>query len=449
MKHVIDVESDWNYLTSKLPPQWRELASANGVRLDPDDRHAKIKDLGVVLRLILHLVCTGSSLKTTTALAAALGIVDISGTALHKWMRKSGGWLAAMVSTSLDTSSSFAAALWAGYEVIAADATSVQRPGALGTTARVHFALRLADLRAVFIKVTDVDVGETLCNFVMHAGQLWLADRGYSNANSIAHAVTCGADVLIRHCFGPLPLFDLHGKPIDVVARVSKVNRAGRVKQWTACVHPSHGTRIVGRLIATRLPAAQAEKARKRVIDDHRRKRRREVSAEVLELAGYVVLFTTVPKLRLTALQLSELYRLRWQVELSFKRDKSIGGLDNLPNFRPDTIHSWICAMMLGREIARRLAEPREPFPPLSSEPSPSASADSATSTTTAPPVREPWRCAVMLWHAFRSVVMRVPVGDVLIDTVARFVEHLGRCNESAREKRVTRFLRLSGVKSG
>jgi len=50
--------------------------------------------------------------------------------------------------------------------------------------------------------------------------------------------------------------------------------------------------------------------------------------------------------------------------QLKIKRDKSIGGLDQLPNFRPDTIHAWICAKLLAQQIAARIATPAVAFPP-------------------------------------------------------------------------------------
>jgi hypothetical protein len=66
----------------------------------------------------------------------------------------------------------------------------------------------------------------------------------------------------------------------------------------------------------------------------------------------------------LTAAQVLELYRARWQIELDFKRSKSIRELDRLPNFLPETIHSWICAKLLLQLIATRIASPAEDFPP-------------------------------------------------------------------------------------
>jgi hypothetical protein len=59
-----------------------------------------------------------------------------------------------------------------------------------------------------------------------------------------------------------------------------------------------------------------------------------------------------------------ELYGLRWQVELHIKRDKSIAGLDRLPNFRNDTVYSWICAKLLLTQIARKIAAPNVAIPP-------------------------------------------------------------------------------------
>src|SRR5260221_9987081 len=143
----------------RLPEGWRLLAARNGIKFDARPEFgAKLQDLAVLLRLILHHACTGSSLEVTTSLASALGVIDISAVALHKWMRKCGDWLAAIVATMVGATAQFAAESWAGFEVIAADATTVQRPGSKETTARVHFALPLADLRAVAIHVTGADV---------------------------------------------------------------------------------------------------------------------------------------------------------------------------------------------------------------------------------------------------------------------------------------------------
>ena len=91
--------------------------------------------------MILHHVGNNTSLKTPAAAAAAAGLTNISPVALHKWMRKMGGFLAALLGALTNAAKNFAAACWAGYEILIVDATSVARPGSQGTTARVHYAL--------------------------------------------------------------------------------------------------------------------------------------------------------------------------------------------------------------------------------------------------------------------------------------------------------------------
>jgi hypothetical protein len=132
-------------------------------------------------------------------------------------------------------------------------------------------------------------------------------------------------------------------------------------REWYAEVYPQGGKAIVGRLCALLLPPDKAEEARQRA----RREQGPSVTEETLAATQYVVVFTTVPSSRLTAALVMELYGLRWQIELHIKRDKSIAGLARLPNFRSDTVYSWICAKMLLTQIARKLAAPNVAIPPL------------------------------------------------------------------------------------
>jgi IS4 transposase len=81
-----------------------------------------------------------------------------------------------------------------------------------------------------------------------------------------------------------------------------------------------------------------------------------KTTEEQLWMAEFVVLFTTVLAAKLTAEQLVELYRLRWQVELEFKRAKSLMGLDKLPNYLPETILSWIAAKLWLQQVLRVIA---------------------------------------------------------------------------------------------
>ena len=358
---AIEIAGDWQAIEAQLPVHWRELGPAHGVDPASSGAGAKIRDLAVLLRLVFFHVGANASLATTTAMAAAANLVTMSHVALHQWMTKLGPYLQALLGAMTDAARRFASEKWAGYQIFVVDATAVTRPGAPGTTARVHYALRLCDLYPVQADVTDDKGGETLRRFVAHAGpgQLWIGDRGYANPPGISALVARGADVMVRYNRGSLPLFDLEDRRIDLCARLGDLE-PGAANEWTVCIHPRNQQPIRGRIVALRLPADKAQEARARL----RREQGKNVSAETLELAEFVVVFTTVLPSVLSTEVVLELYQLRWQVELSIKRDKSIAGLDRLPNFRPDTIRAWILTKMLLVQIAHKISTAEVCVPP-------------------------------------------------------------------------------------
>jgi rubrerythrin len=349
---------DWEQIAAQLPVGFRELADEMGLlRERPAHMKTKVRDVGVALRLVLHQAGTSSSLRATAALASATGVVSMSAVSLHQWMKKLGPYLTALLAQMVPTTS-FAPAMWGGFHVIGGDATTVQRPGSKGTTARVHYALRLADLTPRHIEVTDEHGGETARRFRAEKGELWLLDRGYANPVGVAAIRAPGAHIIVRHNRGTLPLFDKHGERLDVAALLRETADRETAHQRRAFVHVGD-ERIAGRLCWLRLPERKAEKSRLRA----KREAEGACDEETLYTAEFVVVFTTVLD-ELTAAQVLELYRARWQIELEFKRSKSIRELDRLPNFLPETIHSWICAKLILQLIATKIASSSEAFPP-------------------------------------------------------------------------------------
>lgn len=343
----------WEAIEAVLPAGWKELAKEHGlIRPQPPQLKTKVTDIGVLLRLVFHQVANNTALLTATAAFAAAGLLELSAVAMHKWMIKLGPYLADLTARMVRDEAAFAPEDWAGFDVRAADATTVTRPGATGTTARVHSSLRLADLRVDQVYVTDEKGGETLRRFEVGENQLWILDRGYANPPGIAHAKAGQAEVVVRYNRGALPLYDAKGHPVDVLAKLEQLRNPLDVREWQVWVHPEGVKPIGGRLCAIRLPVEKAEQARARA----RKEQGTAVTAETLATADFVVLFTTVPRARLDTGLILKLYRLRWQIELAYKRDKSITGLDKLPNFLSATIVSWLQTKLLLHQIARKLA---------------------------------------------------------------------------------------------
>lgn len=348
-------------IEAQLPVEYREIAKDHGLleRGTPPQLGAKVTDISQVLRLVFFHVATNSSLRVTTAMAAAANIVNISAVALHLWMRKLGLYLATLLELTTSTREVFAPERWAGYDIRVVDGSVMTRPGACTTTGRVHYCLKLTTLRPEQIQVTDETGGETFRRFEAQARQLWMGDRAYANPPGIAWICSTGADVLVRYNRGALPLYDVNGRQLDVLKKLSRLTKPKRPREWAAWVHAGDGEPIRGRLCAVRLPPDKAEEARARLRKEYGSK----VSKDALKAAEFVVVFTTVPAELIPTEGILELYGLRWQVELHIKRDKSIARLDALPNFRQDTIFSWLCAKLLLVEIARKITSPEVVFP--------------------------------------------------------------------------------------
>ena len=79
---------------------------------------------------------------------------------------------------------------------------------------------------------------------------------------------------------------------------------------------------------------------------------------------GVIWVLTTLTRDQLSDDAALKLYRLRWQVELLFKRLKSLLHLDELPTRAGPTSKSWLLGRLLCAAIAQALVNPTGLFSP-------------------------------------------------------------------------------------
>lgn len=350
-------DEDWKTLLGHLPADYAALAVEHK-QLLTQYGNAKIRDAATLLRFIFLHAGADLPLRQTVALMAEAGGPSLSPMRLHKKMGRAAPYLRALVERMVDWPSEGAPELWGGYLLTAVDATVVCGPGATGTDARIHTKLCVADVSIAAVEVTDVTGGETFKRFTWERGELVLADRAYCSPSGVQHVMDAGADVLVRYRLAGIHLLDAAGETLDVLAQVAHL-AIGETLDLDVEAKLSR-TRARGRLIAYRLPDDAVERARKRL-----RKELGTVSAPVMEAAKYVLLFTTALRSHLDAERCLQAYRLRWQIELQFKRWKSLCGFDVLPNFRDDTTLAWLYAkVLLGALLDRMASSPMEASPP-------------------------------------------------------------------------------------
>jgi hypothetical protein len=346
---------DWGVVCQFLPMGWEQAARSLGAL-----RRARgFPDANVLLRVLMVHLVDGCSLKETALRVSQAGWCCVSSVALFKRLQAAEQWLRWLSEKLWERDVNMIAR--SGYRIRAVDATTVQEQGSTGTDWRVHFVINLSDLQCDFFEITDAKGGETFRRIPVRKRDLLLGDRAYGTPPGINHVVNGGGAILVRVNHKSLPLYNSVGRRIALRAWL-KTLRIGEVAELPAWVH-AQDRRIRGRLIAVKRGRQSARRARSGVRRRAHRNQKR-LSPEALFLAGYVFVWTTIPARVMTAARVMELYRVRWQIELAFKRMKSIMGLGQLPKLSEASARAWIHGKLFIALLIERLLDAAEHFSP-------------------------------------------------------------------------------------
>ena len=346
---------DWAVVCRFLPAGWEQAAREQGAL----KRARGIADAATLLRVLLVHLADGCSLQETAVRVRQAGWCTISSVALFKRLQAAEQWLRWMAERLWRARSEPVSA--GGYRVRAVDATTVQEPGSTGTDWRVHYVIDLANLQCDHFELTDVRGGETFKRIPVASGDLMLGDRAYGTPSGVARVVSREADVLVRIALHMMPLYNESGEKIALLRHVRGL-KVGMVREGAARIQVDD-QRIAGRWIAIKRSQQAAELVRERMRRTAKRKQR-SLSQQALAAADYVFIWTTAPPEALSAERALALYRVRWQIELAFKRMKSIMGLGHLPKWSETSARAWIHGKLLIALLVERLLDAAETVSP-------------------------------------------------------------------------------------
>lgn len=343
---------DWAILQSLLPSGWRDLSRSSGAvrRLRG---FSSVDDL--LHALLLHVGC-GWSLRETSVQARLAGLAEVSDVTLLNRLRDAEPWLRQMCESLLKDNGVCLQPSIAGRSVRLLDATVVREPGKTGSQWRLHYSLRLPTLECDQFDLTSTrgaGAGERFGRFRFQAGDLVLADAGYSHPAGIAEVVAAKADVCVRLNPYGLPLFDQQGAPFPLRRHLSRIRKANSAASWTVWIQSGEQW-IQGRICAIRKSRQAIEQAQRR-LTRKRQKGKTASGAEARKYAEYVILFTTLPETDATAEQVLQAYRLRWQIELVFKRLKSILHFGHVPKYDDQSCRAWLYGKILVALLTQKL----------------------------------------------------------------------------------------------
>lgn len=343
------IVEDWEQLRVLLPTDLDASAEAKRALL----RRRGVRQASDLLRLIFVYAVCDWSLRAVGAWATVMGLATLSDVALLKRLRNSKAWVGHLIVELL--AQRMVLRPQAGVRLRLVDATVITQPGSRGVDWRVHLSLDLGRMCLDGIEVTDAKGGETLARFPSQAGDIRVADRGFAFASSIGAVLADQAAVVVRIRWQNLPLQNGQGQRFNIVSWLKDsfrppVTDAQSVQLWL----PTPQGCFAVRLLAAPLPAQATEKARRRA-REQAAKKGYTPDERTLIVAGYILILTNLPPEQWSTVQVLDLYRVRWQIEMHIKRLKSLMTLDALRAHDPRLAQTYLLAKLLAILLLEQL----------------------------------------------------------------------------------------------
>jgi hypothetical protein len=326
---------NWRVLLGLLPSCWEQLGRSSGaVR-----RLRGFASLECLLHtLLLHVGC-GWSLRETAVQAKLAGLAEVSDVTLLNRLREAENWFRLLCELLLLEQGVNLKPTICGRNLRLLDATVVSEPGKTGSKWRIHYSLRLPALECdhfVLTSTKGAGAAERFAQFKFQADDLVLADAGYSNPPGIQSIVEQHAAVCVRLNPQAMPLYDDAGERLDLSAELSRLTTPGQILEWPVWVHAGE-RKYQGRVAAIRKSQQAIRRAEARIKD-----KGKKVGPLGRLSTQYVLVFTTLSAAEASAEDVLDTYRLRWQIELNFKRLKSIAELGHLPKDDDRSSRAWL-----------------------------------------------------------------------------------------------------------
>ena len=321
----------------------------------------------VDLLRMLFAYCLGErGLRSAVAWATAHEIADISNPALLYRLQNSADWLESLVSTALARGAPRRAE---GRLIRIIDGTTVPKAGTAAKKNnglwRIHAAFELPSERFSAFELTDEKGGERLDRIPAVKGEIRIADRAFMQADRIAPILDAGADIVIRAGWRGARWLDQDGKPFDIIGALQSRGAKQRgfidLPVW---IGRKEGTALALRLVAQRKSPGATEAARVQARREAQRGRH-QVTDETLVAAEWIIVVTSLSAKTFSTNDILDLYRLRWRIELAFKRLKSLIGLGGPPGKDPRSAKAWVLAHLLMSLLLEPLVDALEASPRL------------------------------------------------------------------------------------
>lgn len=314
------------------------------------ERKRKIESGPNLLRLALARGPGGLSLSETAAWATMLGFAQMSDPGVKYRLDKAVGFLKAVMNGQLAAKSAGASVRWAGRTLRACDGTCISKRGSTGTDWRVHAVYDLGRGGFSHLDLTDGHGAEAIDRGAPVAGEIRIGDRNYATVTSLQRfrqQSAKQADFIVRVRWRGFSLNRTEGADFDLIDYLGtlphdEVPHEVTVQAKLGPLDPALPLRLV-----IRRKSPEATEATRKKLHSEASRKQKTLDPRSLIAAEFMIVGTSLPVAGYPAEEILAVYRLRWQIELAFKRLKSLLHIDRLPTRTEQASRSWLYAHLI------------------------------------------------------------------------------------------------------
>jgi hypothetical protein len=349
MQNAASLSADrFDAVLSRLPPDLD--LDALGRQTKAIERKRLLETGSNLLRLSLARGPGGLSLSQTAAWASMLGFAQMSDPAVKYRLDKAVDFLEAILARQLAAKSAGAAVRWAGRVLRASDGTCIRERGSKTTDWRVHAVYDLGRGGFSHLELTDDRGAEAVTRGAPIAGEIRIADRYFARAGTLQQFRQQSgnqADFIVRVGWSALSLTRPDARTFDLIAHLRGLPDDIKPHEVIVLARTGKITPALKlRLIIQRKTQEATSATRKTLLREASRKQK-TLEPSSLVAAEFIILATSLPAEDYQTDDILAVYRLRWLIELAFKRLKSLLNIDVIPTRTDRASRSWLYSHLI------------------------------------------------------------------------------------------------------
>lgn len=351
---------NWSTIRSILPEGWEQAAWETGaVKRKLTGYKGSV---GNLLRCLFMYGGADQSMRMVSANAKKSNLGSFTPGNFRKKMIQSTKWLEWLCSNMLQKDNVFTQNL-GDIPLKLIDSSIINCKGN-NDQFRLHYEYSPAKYSMSGFNLSDAKgsgTGDSCRYFDLNIGDHLCCDAGYSYAKEFSYCQEKRAFLLTR-LNSSLPLYNAEGEKIDLIKTFSTLHKELSQTEISAFVHDNK-KRIPVRVCVIKKKEIDRQLSQKKKLQKASKKQTK-IKEKTLVHCGFITLITTFDKSRFSTDEIFRIYRFRWQIELEFKRLKSIIKARKPPTIEPYVTKVWILIKLLTKIICDRLSALNGSFSP-------------------------------------------------------------------------------------